>query len=1159
MNLPKSSTIPQDIVKEITSSDHFIESLVNLSPDILYIYDIVSRQNIYTNNGVEKVLGYTVDEIRLMGTNVISFLMHPDDLNFYLSSIIKKYNEAKDKEQIIHHYRMKHKCGDWRWLESTELIYKRLPDGSPCQIFGVVHDITCTKQFEDKICMSEQLLKQSQRIARLGHYVYDIANNSWTCSEMLHEIFGIDESITKDYELWAKLVYKDDQEEMTNYFLNHVLKEKHHFDKEYRLCQYSTGTVLWVHGLGKLEFDKNGVPIKMFGTIQDISSKKKDETELRESEDRFRKLFDGATDGIVVTDIETKKFIIGNNSFAKMLGYETDDIPNLGISDIHPKASMPLIYTSFELHLEYKDRISEDIPVIRKNGELIYCDIGANQMVLQGRRCLMGSFRDITRRKKAEQELKASEEKFRNLVNNINTGIFISTMDGTFIFANNKVASLAGYNSPEEFIKIPSKSLYVNIEDRNRLIELLKSQGFVQNMELQSVRQNGSEYTVSLNAVVQNNEDGNPEFILGSIDDITGIKQANEKVASSKKNLQLIFDNTGTANSIFDTNYRLILQNSMSEKRLGRKGEDAIGKSVIEFFGENTGKIIEKRMEDVFSTGIPQSYETEFNLPDGKYWFRTIYQPIFDTDHKITQLHLISQDITETKKSELLLEEEKERLSVTLRSIGDGVIATDTQGCVLIMNKVAEELTGWTQQDAVGKPLSQIFIIVNEITREPSENPVDKVLSSGMVIELANHTLLISKDSTERVITDSGAPIRDKNGAIIGVVLVFRDTTEKVKLMENAHKTQRLESLGILAGGIAHDFNNLLGGIFGYLDLARALTKERTTHDYLENAMKTMNRAKALTQQLLTFAKGGTPIRKVESLTPFIQESVTFALSGSKLLSIFQINPDLWNCSFDRNQIAQVLDNIIINAQQAMPVGGTITIKACNETITNSVHPSLQPGKYVRISIKDEGIGIPKEIISRIFDPFFTTKQKGSGLGLATCYSIISQHNGTIDVESDPGKGSTFHIFLPASNEPTLKSPITHIKKYSGTGRILLMDDELIIRDTTSAILKLFGYSCHSVTNGAEAILEFTNGLKNNDAYKAVILDLTVPGGMGGLEAGMEIRKIDSQIPIFVASGYADDAVIAEPEKFGFTGSISKPFKVTDLGDLLEKFLSVKN
>lgn len=382
---------------------------------------------------------------------------------------------------------------------------------------------------------------------------------------------------------------------------------------------------------------------------------------------------------------------------------------------------------------------------------------------------------------------------------------------------------------------------------------------------------------------------------------------------------------------------------------------------------------------------------------------------------KTATLNRVYAEISKLKLAEEAIVTEKEKLLVTLKSIGDGVITTGVDGKVLLINSVAEDLTGWKQEEAEGKHLIEVFDIINEITGKSCENPVNKVLHSGMIQELANHTMLIAKDGTKRIIADSGAPIKDRSGNILGVVLVFRDMTEKQKLIDAATQSQKLQSLGTLAGGIAHDFNNLLTGIFGFIGFAKDESKESNVKEMLAQAESTIDRARSLTRQLLTFSKGGTPIKKLHALPSFIEDTVRFALSGSTVVASFNIETELI-AEFDNNQIAQVIDNIVINAVQAMPKGGNIEVTARNTTLHEKEHFPLSAGNYIKISIKDNGTGIAKNVISKIFDPFFTTKSGGHGLGLAMCYSIMNKHNGIIEVESEEGTGSTFHIFIPAAH-----------------------------------------------------------------------------------------------------------------------------------------------
>jgi len=296
-------------------------------------------------------------------------------------------------------------------------------------------------------------------------------------------------------------------------------------------------------------------------------------------------------------------------------------------------------------------------------------------------------------------------------------------------------------------------------------------------------------------------------------------------------------------------------------------------------------------------------------------------------------------------------------------------------------------------------------------------------------------------------------------------------------------------------------------------------------------------------------------VRKTGPIEKMVKEVAQFVLSGSNVASRYSVSPGLWNCEFDENQICQVIDNIVINALQAMPLGGTIDVTMENCRIGPGKHPTLKAGDYVRVSIQDSGIGIPREIITRIFDPFFTTKQKGHGLGLATAYSIIQKHDGSIDVESEPGKGSVFHIYLPKSFSTTEPCESDNDAVLVSGGRLLIMDDEEFIRETVAAMLGAKGYESICAKDGKEALARIDEERKNGRTIDAIICDLTVPGGLGGKEIVTIIRKTDATIPIIVSSGYSEDPVMANPKDFGFSASIAKPFTLRELQSLLNSLL----
>lgn len=521
----------------------------------------------------------------------------------------------------------------------------------------------------------------------------------------------------------------------------------------------------------------------------------------------------------------------------------------------------------------------------------------------------------------------------------------------------------------------------------------------------------------------------------------------------------------------------------------------------------------------------------------------------------------VVRDIDERKLAELALAREKEQLAVTLRSIGDGVITTDLEGRVILLNRVAERLTGWDRHEAQGRLLPEVFHIVDEKTGQPATDPAAEVLRTGKIIELANHTMLLGRDGRRHAIADSAAPIYAPDSQVIGVVVVFRDVTEKYRLEQEVFKVKKLESVGVLAGGIAHDFNNILAAILGNISLARtrmqaeSISCERV-EALLAQAEKAGGQARHLTNQLLTFSKGGDPVKQTASISEIIRESVGFVLRGSSVQCSYTFAEDLWFAEVDPGQISQVIQNIILNARQAMPKGGQIRITAENCQDCSGETPLLREG-CIRVIISDDGPGIPSEVAENIFDPYFSTRTEGSGLGLAICHSILEKHDGRISVSSTVGKGTTFTLLLPAGRQNMEQVPREKEPLSPGQVEILFMDDEEMVRELGMEMLSFLGHQVTTVSDGRAAVECYRSAMESGKPFDLVILDLTVPGGMGGREAADQLFQLDPKVRIIVSSGYSNDPVLAEYEKYGFTAMISKPYDVKGLANVIREAVQV--
>jgi len=517
------------------------------------------------------------------------------------------------------------------------------------------------------------------------------------------------------------------------------------------------------------------------------------------------------------------------------------------------------------------------------------------------------------------------------------------------------------------------------------------------------------------------------------------------------------------------------------------------------------------------------------------------------------------QDISQIKKYEKALFAEKERLAVTLNSIGDGVISTNVDGTIVMLNRVAQTLTGWSQADAAGKRLAEVFHIEDEGNRAESIDLVNKVIKTKQVIEIPGQCMLKGKDGSKYLIEASAAPIFDRLSEVTGVVIVFRDVTNEKRIEEELQNARKIESIGVLAGGIAHDFNNILTAITGNISLAKMFSDpESKAQTRLDEAEKACVRATALTQQLITFSKGGVPIKRTTSIKELFEDSASFALRGSNVRCDLTIQDDLYPCDIDDGQISQAFNDMVINADQAMPEGGAITVNVSNTTVAENDNLPLKNGEYVKIVIQDNGVGIVPEHMNKIFDPYFSTKEKGSGLGLASSYSIIKNHGGYIGVDSQVGKGSTFTLYLPASQiiYKTEERKISQKTPLPGGGRILVMDDEEPVRSAVKEMLSYLGYEAELAVDGDEAITMFKDAIATGSPYVAVILDLTIPGGMGGSETVKHLQEIDPAVKAIVSSGYSNDPIMADYKKYGFSSIIIKPYRMSDLEDALKKTIS---
>jgi len=499
----------------------------------------------------------------------------------------------------------------------------------------------------------------------------------------------------------------------------------------------------------------------------------------------------------------------------------------------------------------------------------------------------------------------------------------------------------------------------------------------------------------------------------------------------------------------------------------------------------------------------------------------------------------------------------EERLAATLRSIGEGVIAIDVQRRVLFMNGVAERLTGCGSEESRGRPLEEVYHLVERRTRMPLPGAVTRALETMASVETPGRIAVQGRDGALHAVAETGAPIRDRSGAVRGAVLVFRDTTAQERAEEELTRVQKVESLAVLAGGIAHDFNNLLTGITGNLSLAREQASPETeVAAALADAEAAALRARSLTHQLLTFSRGGAPVKSRVDLSTLVEEVARFAAHGAGTALQFDLSPDL-PVDVDPGQIGQVVQNLVINGIQAMASSGTLRVETRRVRSAGGLGAGAPATDLALLAVTDSGPGIPSEVLPHIFDPFFTTKVQGKGLGLTICHSIVTRHGGSIDASSPAGQGATFRVTLPVSRPPERADPTGQAvaPRQAAGCRILIMDDEETVRRLAERTLQPLGYEVAGARDGREAVALYGEALQTGRPFAAVVMDLTIPGGMGGLETLDRLRAVDPGVVAIVSSGYSNNPVMAAASSHGFHGILAKPYVADDLRNAVARAL----
>ena len=764
---------------------------------------------------------------------------------------------------------------------------------------------------------------------------------------------------------------------------------------------------------------------------------------------------------------------------------------------------------------------------------------------------------EVVERKKAEETIKQSEERLRRISDATFEGISIAEK-GKIIEANQRVAEIFGYSLNEIIGKFVID--LIAPEHRDLVARNIK-EDYQEAYEYTGLKKDGSRIILEIRGKTINYQ--GRQLREAVIRDITESKRIKEELIHSHDLLDYIIAHARSAIAVHDKNMNYVYVSDRYLKDYNVKEKNIIGKHHYEVFPDIPQKWRDVHQR-VLAGEVLSTEEDSFLREDGSTdWTRWECRPWYESDGSIGGLILYTEVITERKRQEEEMRD-RGRFLESLINLSPNIIyiydLVDKKN--IYCNDGINSILGYSDENIneMGDQLIPILMHPDDL-KVYFEEIVPRY-AKAQDGELISHQYRMKHKNGDWHWLESVELIdkRQQDGSPHQIFGVTNDITVRKNMEEELLKAQKLESIGVLAGGIAHDFNNLLTAIMNNLFIMKIhINPEEKVYERIIATERASARAQSLTQQLLTFSKGGEPVKGLIDVRELVSESISIALRGSNVRCENLIPYDAWHVEADAGQMNQAINNILINADQSMPEGGVITINCENIVVGAENNLRLTEGNYIKISFTDEGTGISDEYLSKIFDPYFTTKQKGSGLGLSTTYSIINKHGGHITVESELGAGTVFNIYLPASAEKVMTKKTAEDEPVTGTGKVLVMDDEELVRDSLGQMLISIGYDVEYVADGREAIDSYKNAMASGDSFDAVIMDLTIPGGMGGEKAIRELVEIDPNVKAIVSSGYSNDPIMSNYKDYGFSAVLTKPYKdISELSQILNNVIADK-
>lgn len=1123
----------------LRESQRLIQEIADVTPEIIAIYDLDEQRSVYVNRQLSNILGYSTGQLtQLTPKDWVA----PDDYP-RMEALFQRIRNCADGEVLELEYRAKHATSSWRWLHSELTVFARREDGEVRQILISSHDVTERRRAEEALRQSEERYRDLVENSGLLIGTHDVEGRFLSLNRATWKFFGVNNTQDLLGRRISDLVAPEVRGKFEQYLTRIVQEGRAQGLMRVRLPGGIERLLEFDNSLRK---DAPGQPGVIRYIARDVTERRQAERKIRESEERFRLIAEKSTD-MIGRYSATGEVLYLSPAVARILGYEPEDCVGRSIYEFfHAEdvedvrhAHTTLLNSPLTQNVTYRCR--------HKDGHYVWCESNA-RLVRQpgGAQEILAITRDVSERREADDALRESEERYRDLFENANDIVFTTDLQGSLTSFNKAGELVTGYTREEvlekgafasftpEFRKIVREMLEKKLTGKSKTqyeLELTAKEGHQLILE------------ISVRLITKN---GKPSGVQGIARDITERKRADAERAKLMKDLesertllQAVLRQMPAGVLIVEApSGKVILVNEQAAQIMRRSIQELRDGVKFEFF-HLAGKRYQPQewpLTRAIDAGeVVTSEVLQTRRSDGAViTLQVEAAPVRNKRGRIVAGVMAFNDITERR----LAEEQIREQAALLNCAQDAIAVQDLEGRVLFWNRGAERLYGWSSAELLNQRLDDLLYAnpeaqrFNEILRQLQEKDEYKV-------EQRQHT----KDQREIIVESRYTLVRDEISRPKSVLVINTDITSRQQLETQVLRMQRMESIGSLASGIAHDLNNALAPILMALHTLQQRFTDQNSQHWLSLIRKSAERSRDLVDQVLTFARGASGER-----LPLDLDELLLDLAGilketlPKNVKMDASIPDnLWPLTGDKTQIHQVLMNLCINARDAMPAGGLLTVKAENVQLKQEdvwTYEGVKPGPFVRVTVADTGTGMSPEVIDRIFEPFYTTKEpgKGSGLGLSTASGIVRGHGGYIEVKSEIGKGSRFIVCLPADVEADQQPE-------EPAALILAVDDEPTLLEVTMATLETAGYRVQGASDGHAALATYRQRPKE---FKIVLMDMAMPG-LDGMTASQAMQDINPDVKIIATSGLRSQQNIEETKRVGVKAVLWKPYTADEL------------